>query len=127
MDGLDPSEACAGRLGSQVCPFTGERTFTSPPPTGQGSPRSWSLVAIAAAIVILSVISILFEGKIGASGTNERMYPILEWSDPSIDEACFTAPRRDVTAFKVLATHGAAPYPDKHLKMATAADPVLGD
>jgi hypothetical protein len=42
----------------------------------------------------------LSEGKIYASGAGQVMLPILERGDAVIDEACGTAPHRNVTVFK---------------------------
>src|SRR5712692_8229401 len=47
----------------------------------------------------------LSEGKIDASSPGQRMLPVLERRDAVIDEACGTAPHRDVTAFEVQAAH----------------------
>ena len=45
------------------------------------------------------------EGEIDASGTGQRVLPVLERRDAVIDEACGTAPHHDVTAFEVQAAH----------------------
>src|SRR6266852_2620044 len=46
----------------------------------------------------------LSEGKIDASSAGQRVLPVLERSNAVIDEACGTAPHRDVTAFEAQAT-----------------------
>src|SRR5260370_40096201 len=45
------------------------------------------------------------EGKVYASGAGQRMLPILDRGDAVIDEACWTAPHRNVTAFKAEPAH----------------------
>src|SRR5216684_7569316 len=45
------------------------------------------------------------ERKVDASGAGQRMLPILKRSDSVIDEACGTAPHRDVTAFEPQPAH----------------------